>query len=39
MTPYWSFINTETGEEIVRELTEEEYAQLVASHIDGVIQP
>ena len=39
MTPYWSFIDAETGEEIVREMTEEEYAALIATHIDGIIQP
>ena len=37
MTPYGSFIDKDTGAEIVREMTDEEYAELVKSHMDEIV--
>jgi hypothetical protein len=37
MTPYWNFIDPDTGKEIVREMTEEEYAELLASHAGEIV--
>ena len=37
MTPIWNFIDPETGKEIVREMTEEEYAELLKSHFEEII--